>query len=169
MANEMDVVDQEEDTFQVKFEEVESNASSLPEKLEDYKLLLQNERTDDLAVKVKEQCIYRLARIYTENKQFSEVLNLLKTNGDFFSIIPKAKTAKIVRQILNIVATVPDSLSIQIDLSKDVVDWCKLEKRTFLRQRIEGKVMKYCLYLFSHVLTIIFYSLQVCYSNNDSL
>jgi 26S proteasome regulatory subunit N6 len=140
MLTEMDVVDQEVDSLQVKFEEVESSTNTLPEKLEDYKLLLQNERTDDLAVKVKEQCIYRLARIYTESKQFSEVLNLLKANGDFFSVIPKAKTAKIVRQILNIVATVPDSLSIQIDLSRDVVDWCKSEKRTFLRQRIEAKV-----------------------------
>jgi 26S proteasome regulatory subunit N6 len=67
-------------------------------------------------------------------------MSLLKSNNEFFSIIPKAKTAKIVRSILNIVGTIPDSLDIQISLSKDVVQWCIAEKRTFLRQRIEAKV-----------------------------
>ena len=87
--------------------------------------------------------VIRLARIYTESKQFGEVLTLLKSNGDYFATIPKARTAKTVRNILNIVASVPDSLDIQISLCKDVVEWCKLEKRTFLRQRIEAKVIQY--------------------------
>jgi 26S proteasome regulatory subunit N6 len=81
-----------------------------------------------------------LAKIYTENKQFSEVVLLLKNNNDFFGTIPKARTAKIVRNMLNIVASVPDSLLIQIELCQDVIAWCKVEKRTFLRQRIEAKV-----------------------------
>jgi 26S proteasome regulatory subunit N6 len=57
-----------------------------------------------------------------------------------FAVIPKAKTAKIVRSILGIVSLVPDSLSIQIELCNDVIAWCVLEKRTFLRQRIEAKL-----------------------------
>jgi len=134
----MDSID-EEDPLRIQFEDLE-NAENVSNKLSDYLLLLENERIDDIALKIKEQSIYRLARIYTENKQFSDVLNLLKSNGSFFSVIPKAKTAKIVRQILNIVAAIPDSLSIQIDLSQNVVEWCKAEKRTFLRQRIEAKV-----------------------------
>jgi 26S proteasome regulatory subunit N6 len=87
-----------------------------------------------------------LAKIYTEEKSFNNVLNLLKTNGDFFGLVPKAKTAKIVRTILNIVATVPDSLKIQIQLCGDVIEWCKQEKRTFLRQRIESKVYLFFIY-----------------------
>jgi len=67
-------------------------------------------------------------------------MNLLSSNNVFFEKIPKAKTAKIVRGILDIVATIPDSLDIQIKLCRDVIEWCKVEKRTFLRQRIEGKV-----------------------------
>lgn len=67
-------------------------------------------------------------------------MSLLKNNSQFFNIIPKARTAKIVRNILNIVATVPDSLDIQVTLCKDVVEWCQAEKRTFLRQRIEAKL-----------------------------
>jgi 26S proteasome regulatory subunit N6 len=67
-------------------------------------------------------------------------MSLLKSNSSFFSIIPKARTAKIVRNILNIVSTIPDSLDIQVSLCKDVVEWCVVEKRTFLRQRIEAKL-----------------------------
>eukprot|EP01038_Epipyxis_sp_PR26KG_P005073 gene5073-7079_t len=108
--------------------------------IEDYQTLLKNPRTDESAIKIKEQCIYRLARLYTQSKLFDEVISLLKNSNDFFAFIPKAKTAKIVRNILNIVATIPDSIEIQVRLCKDVVEWCKAEKRTFLRQRIEAKL-----------------------------
>lgn len=82
----------------------------------------------------------RLARVFSETRRFSEVISLLKSCDGFFSALPKARTAKIVRNILNIVAEVPDSNTIQIHLCKDVIEWCKAEKRTFLRQRIEARV-----------------------------
>lgn len=84
---------------------------------------------------------YRLSKLYTELKQFDNVVGLLQTSNEYFSIIPKARTAKIVRNILDIVSKVPDSLIIQVRLCKDVVTWCNLEKRNFLRQRIESKVI----------------------------
>ena len=67
-------------------------------------------------------------------------MGLINQNNSFFEAIPKAKTAKIVRGMIDIIATFPDSLDIQIRLCKDVIQWCKAEKRTFLRQRIAGKV-----------------------------
>ena len=80
--------------------------------------------------------------IYTEAKQFEELMNLLKSCGDFFAQIPKAKTAKIVRSMLELVGSLKDldSLDIQISLCKDVIEWCKVEKRTFLRQRVESRL-----------------------------
>ena len=138
----MDVVPPEEavieiDEYKEAFEELEEKGST---SAADWQLLLQNPRMDDVAIKVKEKCLYKLAKIHTEAKNFDEVLALLKSNGDFFGSIPKARTAKIVRLILNIVDTVPDSLDIQVSLCRDVVEWCKAEKRTFLRQRIEAKL-----------------------------
>ena len=128
-----------EDEYVVSFEDLDSSAD-VKDKTSEFQKLLQNSRYDEKAVKVKEQCIYRLAKLYTEGKQFAEVMALLKSNNELFSLIPKAKTAKIVRNILNIVGSIPDSLEIQISLSRDVVQWCIAEKRTFLRQRIEAKV-----------------------------
>lgn len=134
-----DTIPQDEE-FVNRLETIDESASSPQQKAADYLALLQSTRSDESATKIKEQCIYRLAKIFTENKQFDEVANLLKGNSDFFGAIPKARTAKIVRNMLNIVATVPDSLTIQVDLCQDVIAWCKLEKRTFLRQRIEAKL-----------------------------
>ena len=88
-----------------------------------------------------------MAQNYTESKSVNDVMNLLKSNNELFSIIPKAKTAKIVRNILNIVSSIPDSLDIQTKLCKDVIEWCKFEKRTFLRQRVEAKVNRYTNYM----------------------
>jgi len=129
----------EVDEYKTSFEALESS-TDLETKITDYQALLLNPRIDDKAVKIKEQCIYRLARLYTEGKRLADVMNLLKTNSDFFTAIPKAKTAKIVRSILGIVATIPDSLDVQVSLCQDVVAWCVAEKRTFLRQRIEAKL-----------------------------
>lgn len=147
----MDVVEEEEqdkeqaleddvDIFQHQFHQLDTSTKDAQEKIADFLLLLQNSRSDDHAIKVKEQCIYRLARIYTEGRQFEQVMALLKSNNDFFGLLPKARTAKIVRNILNIVSSIPNSLAIQVELCKDLVEWCKVEKRTFLRQRIEAKV-----------------------------
>jgi len=135
-------VDQEdEDEYLNAYEALEGNTTvELGDRIKDYHLLLLNPRYDEQAIKIKEQSIYRLARLYTENKQFSEVMSLLKNCSELFAVIPKAKTAKIVRSILGIVSLVPDSLSIQIELCNDVIAWCVLEKRTFLRQRIEAKL-----------------------------
>lgn len=84
--------------------------------------------------------LIRLVKVDAEERRFEDVLSMLKGNDAFFAAIPKAKTAKIVRNILAIVEAIPDSLDVQITLCKDVIAWCEAEKRTFLRQRIEAKV-----------------------------
>jgi 26S proteasome regulatory subunit N6 len=55
-------------------------------------------------------------------------------------LIPKAKTAKIVRGIIDAVAKIPGTSDLQITLCKDIVKWTREEKRTFLRQRIEARL-----------------------------
>ena len=56
----------------------------------------------------------RLARLHANAHQFNEVMALLQTANAFFAVVPKAKTAKIVRTIIDIVAKVPDSVPLQV-------------------------------------------------------
>jgi 26S proteasome regulatory subunit N6 len=107
---------------------------------------MNNDRTDDIAIKVKEKAVYKIARLYTESNNIGQILSLMKNNSDnFFSVIAKAKTAKIIRNILKIVSSVPDALDIQISLCEDLISWCVDEKRTFLKQRIEAKYASFLL------------------------
>jgi hypothetical protein len=56
----------------------------------------------------------RLARLHANAHQFNEVMALLQTCNAFFAVVPKAKTAKVVRTIIDIVARVPDSVPLQV-------------------------------------------------------
>lgn len=147
-TNLMDIVqDEAVDAMTQEFEALEELASSSgSEKLSaEYRKLVGNDRLDDIAITIKEKCMYKLVRMSIAEKSaddgsYADIVQLLKEFNDFFSAIPKAKTAKIVRNILDIVSKVPGSLKRQIKLCQDVVEWCKQEKRTFLRQRIEAKL-----------------------------
>jgi 26S proteasome regulatory subunit N6 len=120
----------------------EFDAAKAANKTDAYIRILGNSRSDDPALKVKEQCIYSLARLYSAQKQLHELMPLLKTNNEFFAAIPKARTAKIVRVILDLAGEAQEAGSNdkQVQLCRDVIAWCVAEKRTFLRQRVEGKL-----------------------------
>lgn len=129
-----------EEELDIEVDELVEQYEVSKEKTEELVKILANERTDETALKIKEQCILSLAKLYSAKKQFNDVMELLKSNNDYFSLIPKARTAKIVRSVLDVAADIPDSTENQIMLCRNVVSWCVAEKRTFLRQRIEGKL-----------------------------
>eukprot|EP00605_Chrysophyceae_sp_TOSAG23-4_P002527 GSChrysophyteH1.ASY1.ANO1.2792.1 assembled CDS len=104
------------DELVLAFEALDESTSDLTS----YASIMSNERTDDAAIKIKERCIYRIAKIHTEKKNLEEVGALMKNQSDFFGMIPKAKTAKIVRNILDLVARIPDSIDIQMKLCEDL-------------------------------------------------
>lgn len=59
----------------------------------------------------------------------------------FFDNATKAKCAKVVRAVLDIVCSLaPDQLEMQAEVCQNIIKWCKAEKRTFLRQRVEAKL-----------------------------
>lgn len=101
------------------------------------------QRYGSKATSIKERAIYVLARLYCSSSRYSDVVSFL--TGDvcstFFNTVTKAKCAKVVRSVLDMVDTlVPHELSLQAKLCLHVVSWCQTEKRTFLRQRVEAKL-----------------------------
>ncbi|KAF8072635.1 RPN6 [Scenedesmus sp. PABB004] len=89
------------------------------------------------AVKRKEEAIGGLADTYVKLGDAKALTELLSALRPFFALIPKAKTAKLVRNIIDAIAKIPDSTDIQVEVCKQQVEWAVAEKRTFLRQRIQ--------------------------------
>jgi len=103
------------------------------------KLIGTDAKTEE-GVKAKENAISLLGSLYVKKGNMEEIKRLLETVRPFFSTVPKAKTAKIVRSLIDTLSAIPGSESFQIALCSDVVEWARSEKRTFLRQRVETKL-----------------------------
>ena len=88
-------------------------------------------------VKHKETAITKLTDLMVAAKDSHGLKKLLTELRAYFSVIPKAKTAKIVRSVIDSIAKIPGSTSLQLEVCKEQMEWAKSEKRTFLRQRIE--------------------------------
>jgi len=128
-----------------KFNELLEKAKDLETKApaqapQAYKDIIFNKDLEDPSAKGREQAIYSLGEFYVGQKKASEISSLTKELRPILSDLPKAKTAKIVRTLIDLLAKTPDSLYLQIDMCKDCIEWCKGEKRTFLRQRVETRL-----------------------------
>lgn len=102
--------------------------------------IIENPSSSSEAIRIKEQAISNLSDLLTQEKRGEELRSLLTLLRPFFLLIPKAKTAKIVRGILDAVAKIPGTTDLQISLCREMVEWTRLEKRTFLRQRVEARL-----------------------------
>ncbi|GAB2235437.1 hypothetical protein Droror1_Dr00025862 [Drosera rotundifolia] len=103
-------------------------------------LVLENPSSSSEALRIKEQAITNLTELLKQESRAEDLRSLLTQLRPFFSVIPKAKTAKIVRGIIDAVAKIPGTSDLQISLCKEMVLWTRVEKRTFLRQRVEARL-----------------------------
>jgi 26S proteasome regulatory subunit N6 len=105
-----------------------------------YKKVIESTKSGPKATQIKERAVYDLTRAYCARKQHSEIVAFLETST-FFQKVTKAKCAKVVRQILDIVCSLaPDAYDMQREICEKIIVWCHREKRTFLRQRVEAKL-----------------------------
>lgn len=102
--------------------------------------ILENPSSSPEALRIKEQAISNLSELLTQEKKAEDLRSLLTQLRPFFALIPKAKTAKIVRGIIDAVAKIPGTSDLQISLCKEMVEWTRAERRTFLPQRVEARL-----------------------------
>jgi 26S proteasome regulatory subunit N6 len=106
-------------------------------------LLEPRNRFGPRASSIKERAIYLLARTYCNSGQHEEVVSLLtgSTCAPFFNHVTKAKFAKVVRTVLDIVCDLlPRELDTQQRICENIIEWTQREKRSFLRQRVQAKL-----------------------------
>jgi 26S proteasome regulatory subunit N6 len=77
------------------------------------KLVFDVPGTDVETTRVKEQAIGTLAEVYVKLGDAKSLADLLSQLREFFGAIPKAKTAKIVRGIIDQIAKIPGSTQLQ--------------------------------------------------------
>jgi len=96
--------------------------------------------SDPEALVAKEVAIQQLAEHYAETAEADKLVALVGALRPFFAVVAKAKTAKIVRTLIDQLSKIPNTLPLQMQLCRDSIAWCKAEKRSFLRQRIESRL-----------------------------
>jgi 26S proteasome regulatory subunit N6 len=119
--------------------------------------VMESQKAGPKATQIKERAVYDLTRAYCASKEFSAIVQFLE-NSTFFQKVTKAKCAKVVRQVLDIVCTLaPQEYDMQREICEKIVLWCQREKRTFLRQRVEAKLAAILFHqnLFGDALTLI--------------
>jgi 26S proteasome regulatory subunit N6 len=90
--------------------------------------------------KVKESAILLLGKLYADQSRSEDLASLIQSIRPLFTSFPKAKTAKIVRSLIDYSGLIRNSQSLQIKLCEETISWCQEEKRTFLKQRLETKL-----------------------------
>ena len=91
--------------------------------------------------KLKELSVMKIAAMYAKLGDAHAIISLLKScKSGYFSTIAKAKTAKIVRSLIDSICSIPNNAELKEKIIKESIEWCKNEKRAFLRQRLELKL-----------------------------
>jgi 26S proteasome regulatory subunit N6 len=125
------------ETLSLALENKESNPTEAIALLRE---ILNHPSSTSEVLRIKEQAISSLAEILSQEKKAEELRSLLTDLRPYFSLVPKAKTAKIVRGIIDAVAKIPGTSELQIALCREMVEWTRSEKRMFLRQRVEARL-----------------------------
>uniref|UniRef100_A0A6B2L5Z9 PCI domain-containing protein n=1 Tax=Arcella intermedia TaxID=1963864 RepID=A0A6B2L5Z9_9EUKA len=82
----------------------------------------------------------QLAAIFKAKNEPKSIQRLVVDLRPFFQTIPKAKTGKIVRALIDEVSAIKGATEIVIELCKDSIEWAEAEKRTFLRLPLQAKL-----------------------------
>ncbi|KAH0626938.1 hypothetical protein JD844_002245 [Phrynosoma platyrhinos] len=70
-----------------------------------------------------------------------ELGGLLKYVRPFLNSISKAKAARLVRSLLDLFLDMEAATGQEVDLCLECIEWAKSEKRTFLRQALEARLV----------------------------
>jgi 26S proteasome regulatory subunit N6 len=103
-----------------------------------YEAVLVDEAADH---KHREASVLALAGLYSTLNQPDRLSALLETAKRLFAVLPKARTAKLVRTVIDHVAAVPgDTLALEEKLCVECIAWAENENRRYLRQRLQSRL-----------------------------
>ncbi|ORY96120.1 hypothetical protein BCR43DRAFT_557139 [Syncephalastrum racemosum] len=89
----------------------------------------------------QEFALVRLGELYKDLGLGQELATLIRSSHSFMSAIAKAKTAKLIRTLIDFFSDIPNCLPLQIDVCKENIEWSIQEKRIFLKQSLETRLV----------------------------
>lgn len=92
-------------------------------------------------VREKERALLALGVLYKQLQKPADLAELIREQRGFLGSIPKAKTAKIVKSLIDDFSEIPKSLDIQIEVCREYIAWAVDQKRIFLKQNLEARLI----------------------------
>lgn len=102
---------------------------------------LEMNENDEEQIRIKEAGILELGQYYKSQGKAKELADLISKSRPFLNLISKAKAAKLVRSLVDFFLDLEAGTGIEVQLCKDCIEWAKQEKRTFLRQSLEARLI----------------------------
>jgi len=103
-------------------------------------IIFNKQELDDPHGRGRESAINALGDFLVKMKKAKELAQICQDIRPVLNDLPKAKTAKIVRVLIDCLAQLDGTLTLQIEMCTSCIEWCKEGKRNFLRQRIEARL-----------------------------
>ncbi|KAJ4474675.1 PCI-domain-containing protein [Lentinula edodes] len=88
----------------------------------------------------QETALVNLGQLYRDQNNAAGVAEVITLSRSFMSSTAKAKTAKLIRTLLDYFNAIPNSQKIQMTVLQDNIEWAKREKRIFLKQSLETRL-----------------------------
>ncbi|EMC95651.1 hypothetical protein BAUCODRAFT_34412 [Baudoinia panamericana UAMH 10762] len=126
-----------------RIEEAKQLSKDQPAKAEQiYKdILSKPPGTNDKAVREFESALMGLGELYRDHKRTQDLANLIQQTRDVLTSFARAKTAKLVRQLLDLFTAIPNTLDTQVSVTKSCIDWAVSQRQGFLRQNLEVRLV----------------------------
>ncbi|KAI9033772.1 PCI domain-containing protein [Phycomyces nitens] len=118
-----------------------SKGNHLDQAIALYKAILAEKAETEDVLREQELALIRLGEVYRDLKLPQELASLIRSSRPFMSSIAKAKTAKLIRTLVDFFGDIKNCLPLQIEVCKESIDWCVQEKRIFLKQSLETRLV----------------------------
>jgi 26S proteasome regulatory subunit N6 len=102
---------------------------------------VSSEAKDEDSLRQRELALTRLGQLYRDEKDAEKLAEAVRSSRSLMTSIAKAKTAKLIRMLIDLFDDIPNSTDTQIAVTKENIEWARGEKRVFLRQNLETRLI----------------------------
>lgn len=93
---------------------------------------------ESMVLKEKEEAVMRCGKLLRHDDQL--LAQLIRTLEPAFLQFPRAKTAKIIKDLLDLFNGGSAAAQIKCDLLKELIEWCERDRRFYLKQNLQVKL-----------------------------